>query len=198
MKFLAIFYLVGLIGFAVPVTRDFFRQIIPLSLLLVFVMMFFYHHKWETKLIVALIFTALTGFAAEAAGVQTGMIFGNYHYTGILGPKILQTPLLIGFNWAALIYCVLAVAQKTKLPVILQVFIASLLMVLYDIALEPFAVKTGMWVWENNTVPLQNYFAWFALSFILTTIWVFSGIKVKNRPAVLLFFLQILFFLIKI
>jgi putative membrane protein len=33
----------------------------------------------------------LLGFAAEYLGVRTGVPFGRYHFTEMLGPKILET-----------------------------------------------------------------------------------------------------------
>ncbi|MCK7535950.1 MAG: carotenoid biosynthesis protein [Marinilabiliales bacterium] len=40
----------------------------------------------------------------------------------------------------------------------------SLLMVLYDLILEPAAMSLDMWSWEGDRVPARNYLAWFLFS----------------------------------
>ena len=48
----------------------------------------------------ALVATAtLGGFAVEAVGVATGFPFGFYDYSGELGPKLLDVPLIIPLAW---------------------------------------------------------------------------------------------------
>lgn len=44
--------------------------------------------------------TMFVGFAVEALGVTTGVIFGAYHYTDRMGPRLHEVPLVIGINWA--------------------------------------------------------------------------------------------------
>ena len=49
--------------------------------------------------------TAVLAFAAEALGDNYGWIFGNYHYTDALGPRLLGVPVLILFTWGTIVYC---------------------------------------------------------------------------------------------
>ena len=46
----------------------------------------------------------------------------------------------------------------------------ALLMVGFDLLLEPAAVKLNYWVWVKDYIPVQNYLAWFGLSFVFTAI----------------------------
>lgn len=48
---------------------------------------------------------AVLAFVAEALGDNFGLIFGNYHYTGALGPRLLGVPVLIIFTWGTIVYC---------------------------------------------------------------------------------------------
>lgn len=48
---------------------------------------------------------AVLAFVAEALGDNFGLIFGNYHYTGALGPRLLGVPVLIVFTWGTIVYC---------------------------------------------------------------------------------------------
>ncbi|MCB0914646.1 MAG: carotenoid biosynthesis protein [Actinobacteria bacterium] len=48
---------------------------------------------------------AALAFVAEALGDNYGLIFGEYHYTGALGPRLLGVPILIIFTWGTIVYC---------------------------------------------------------------------------------------------
>jgi putative membrane protein len=48
---------------------------------------------------------AVLAFVAEALGDNFGLIFGRYHYTGALGPRLLGVPILIIFTWGTIVYC---------------------------------------------------------------------------------------------
>jgi uncharacterized membrane protein len=45
--------------------------------------------------LIFLAFTALISMAFEAAGVATGAVYGPYHYTDRLGPKLFDVPLIV-------------------------------------------------------------------------------------------------------
>src|SRR6056297_2721763 len=74
---------------------------------------------------------ALIGTVAEAIGVQTGIIFGEYIYGSVLGPKIFDTPLMVGVMWALVMIVIWA-----QLPDKFgwwRVVMASLGAVVYDL-----------------------------------------------------------------
>lgn len=75
-------------------------------------------------------------------------------------------------------------------------FASGILAVFFDFLLEPVAIIFDYWNWNNNIIPLQNYAAWFFISFILA----FSFLKAKldmntDLPAVY-FIIQAIFFLV--
>src|SRR5262245_11890214 len=47
---------------------------------------------------------AVIGFTAEQVGIWTGFVFGPYHYTEKLGPKLIDVPWVIPLCWFAVIY----------------------------------------------------------------------------------------------
>ena len=51
------------------------------------------------------VLTAVLAFVAEALGDNFGLIFGRYHYTGALGPRLLGVPLLVVLTWGTIVYC---------------------------------------------------------------------------------------------
>jgi putative membrane protein len=73
--------------------------------------------------------------------------------------------LLIGINWAILLYCT-AQFSKFKNSIVNALF-GALLMVLLDYFIEQNAAKFDFWYWKNAIIPLQNYIAWFIISFLL-------------------------------
>ena len=194
--FLAIFYTVGVLGLSFAFSFNYFVKLTPLALLLSFVILLFYHKRFtiKTGLIFSLIF--LIGFGIELIGVQTKMIFGTYIYGDSLGLKILDTPLIIGLNWLLLVYLANSVLNGLKLNTAVKNFFASLILLAYDLILEQVAPLIHMWNWENETVPLQNYLAWFVLALVLSGLLSWSNINLKNRIAPVILICQSLFFIL--
>ncbi|NUO03293.1 MAG: carotenoid biosynthesis protein [Saprospiraceae bacterium] len=137
------------------------------------------------------------GFIVEMAGVQTGMIFGEYEYGIVLGPKLLGTPLLIGVNWVILVYASAVTADRFfgKMPRYLRTALAAAVMVALDVLIEPVAVGFGFWSWAGGVIPLQNYLAWYVLAFLLIALFYqLHRLQVFNKVALVLLVLQFLFF----
>lgn len=114
------------------------------------------------------------GMFIEIFGVHTGYIFGSYHYTSLLGPRILGVPIVIGTNWLLLSYCFASLVDRwlSKSNHYLKVVLGAFCMVLLDVLIEPFAVYFGLWVWEGRVLPsIINYVAWFFGGCIVTSIW---------------------------
>jgi putative membrane protein len=195
--FFAIFYSVGIFGIIIPSTHDLFITLIPFALILSFAgIMTFHEGLVETKSILVPLSIFLLGYFVEVIGVNTGLIFGNYSYGEGLGLKLYSTPLLIGLNWAFLVYCTASIVDQIKTPIIIKIIAASGLMVIYDIVLEQIAPKIDMWKWENSSVPIQNYISWFLIAIVFHTLVKISKIKLKNKMAAMIFICQAAFFII--
>lgn len=196
-KFIVIFYCVGTLGFLIPFTNPFFKTLIPYALLLNFFVLFYFHKVQKLKAemtIFSVIF--LLGLLIEILGAQTKIIFGDYVYGKGLGVKILDTPLIIGLNWLFLSYTSASIANKFKINAILQVIVASFLMLFYDLILEQVAPHLNMWSWKNGVIPLQNYLVWFILAIVFNTLIKVSKINTKNPVALIIFGCQFLFFVV--
>lgn len=196
-KFIIIFYIVGVLGFIIPLTNEIFKILIPYALLVNFFVLWYFHDRRKIRKSLFVFLTIfLFGFIIEMIGVETKIIFGNYSYGSGLGIKIFETPLLIGLNWLFLSYTSLSIVEKFKIPVFLKILFSVLLMVLYDIVLEHVAPFLNMWSWENNQIPLQNFIAWFFISFIFITLLKICKINTKNPLSLTLLISQSLFFII--
>lgn len=194
--FFVVFYTVGILGLSFAFSFSYFVKLTPLALLLSFVILLFYHKHFtiKTGLIFSLIF--LIGFGIELLGVHTKMIFGSYSYGDSLGLKILDTPLIIGVNWLLLVYLANSVLDKLKLKAAIKIFLAALILLTYDLILEQVAPLIHMWSWESDTVPLQNYLAWFVLALIFSALLSWSKVNLKNRIAPVILICQSLFFIL--
>lgn len=194
---LIVFYSVGISGMAFGGTREFFITLTPLALLLSLFVMVLYHQPDDLikeLILFASVFTA--GFLIEAAGVNTGRVFGSYSYGEGLGIKVFETPLLIGINWVFLVWCTAVITERFKIHAILRIIISSVIMVLYDILLEQVAPLMDMWRFDGGTPPLRNYTSWFLLAVIFHSLVRLAGIKPVNRIAPFVLYVQAGFFVI--
>jgi putative membrane protein len=194
-KFIIIYYLIGLIGLTIPFTARYFIYIIPFSILINIFFVFYYNNDWDAGFIICSILIIVLGTIAEMAGVNTGMIFGSYSYSGsVLGPRLFGTPLIIGLNWYILIYCTFVLVNKFRTAVIVKILTGGVIMVIFDILLEPVAGSLNMWKWAGGEVPLQNYAAWFVLACLFLVIMYLGKANVKNVISIHLLIVQFIFF----
>jgi len=200
-------YGVGLAGMLLPFSRELFKLITPLNLL--FAAVFLFWGKLPARRVIFTgLFIAVTSFFIEAAGTETGKIFGVYIYGQTLGPTLLNTPLIIGLNWFLLIYCTNVISRQLweRLPhdntrrhggvikSLFVIFTGSLLMVAYDLFLEPAAMRLDMWSWECGVIPVRNYVGWFFFSSVFHTVTRLWGEEEINSRALPLFAVQLGFF----
>ena len=193
--FLIIFFMVGITGFALPVTSNFFTHLTPVALLLSVAALIIFHKPAITlKTTVIFLFIFVFSFLIEAVGVKGGMIFGAYCYGGGLGLKLLDTPLMIGINWLFLVYCTSIIVNPLPVNYIFKIILAALLMIIYDVLLEQTAPMLDMWEFEGGYAPVKNYLSWFIISMIFQLFLRLTGIRFENRIAPFIFVLQLVFF----
>lgn len=194
--FFIIIYLVGIIGLSLPGYRESFQELTSINLLLAAGILFLFHKTWDTKHIMAFLIVLIPGYLVEVAGVQTGLIFGSYHYGASLSPKVMDTPLIIGVNWLMLVYMVFAITQKMNMKFFPQVITGAFVLLTYDLLLEPVAIQLDFWNWGGSGIPVQNYLAWLLISALFIGIWRAMKVKTENTIASGLFIIQFSFFLI--
>ena len=127
-KALTSFYVVGVLGYALPFSRAFFIEIIPLALLFNGLMLFGFHRPYNWKHISIFSVVFLLGWGIEVLGVKTGVVFGDYSYGPALGLKVSDVPLLIGVNWLMLVYASLSIACYFIKSTVLSALFASFIM----------------------------------------------------------------------
>ena len=140
----------------------------PLNLMLVFALYLLASESISRPLFYSL--PVLLGFIIEVIGTQTGWPFGAYSYSDVLGPRLFETPILIGVLWWVLLRSFDdLVGHRISNHWWSSVFV-GLLMVMLDVLIEPVAIALNFWAWEAEAVPFENYVAWFVLSTIFARI----------------------------
>lgn len=115
-------------------------------------------------------------FLAEAVGVATGAIFGDYTYGPTLGWAWRGVPLIIAFNWVMVVNGAVCIAGRIVSPVAgfwrtpALVLLAGAIATAFDFLMEPVAIRLDYWSWTAGAIPLQNYAAWFVLAVILAAL----------------------------
>ena len=207
------FHAIGLVGMLFT-DNNFFVQSTPFNLLLSFLLLVWTHPEKNKSFYFFIGIVFIVGFLSEVVGVNTGLLFGEYHYSKILGIQLFQVPILIAVNWFIIIYCsgigthvllnkvINRVAKdynepSLKLKAMSVIFDGASLAVLFDWLMEPVAIKLGFWTWGvDGSVPFYNYFCWLLISILLLTVFNFFNFRKENKFAVNLLLTQALFFLI--
>lgn len=207
-----LFHVSGALGMILGYYTDWFVKMTPINLLVMFGLILYTQKTYATKFWLFLFLAFATGMITEMIGVKTGILFGSYQYSHLLGPGIGGVPFLIGVNWFLVVWCscnciLLFHQQVLKLagPMgekvsdswlrLSLVVDGALLATFFDWVLEPAAVKLGYWTWLKGTIPFYNYVCWFLISALLIGIFQFFGFRRINQFAVHLFIIQLLFFL---
>lgn len=194
---LGIFFTVGITGMVLPASRETFTSLTPVALLLSIAAVILFHKSHvPAREFLFFLFVFIAAFIIEAIGVKTGRIFGSYRYETGLGPKIFETPLMIGANWALLVYCTAVISNRFPVSDFLKIIAGSVLMLTYDLILEKAAPIMHMWNFEDNVIPWRNYASWFLLSVIFHSLLRLTGIRTENRIAPFVLYVQAVFFII--
>ncbi len=126
--------------------------------------------------------TTVTSWIFEEIGVATGLVYGPYHYTSTLGPRLGSVPVLIPLAWFMLVYPSYVIANLVghgwpvgtpggRRHLVRLAFIGAVVMTAWDLVVDPIlsGPTVGAWVWERGGpyygVPVQNYLGWIVTTF---------------------------------
>ncbi len=208
--FIAIlFHFMGVLGILLTPYRDWFIANTPLNLILMGILLAASQEKIEKGFVLFFLMAFVTGMVTEMIGVNTGVLFGDYAYGTVMGPKLLGVPFLIGMNWFVVVFCcgslmhklnkVMLAKYEAPIPVAIikwsVIIDGAVLTTFFDWLMEPVAIKLGFWTWDGDTIPMLNYACWFVISAILLAVQQQLKIKAQNHFAIHLLIIQALFFL---
>lgn len=112
------------------------------------------------------------GLGVELLGSRTGFPFGQYSYATAPAPTLLTVPLLVPLGWFALTLAATLLAGGRP-------WLAGLLLVAWDVGLEPLMTAQSYWRWSDPAplwagAPVQNFLGWWAVGAVLA--WAFAGV----------------------
>ena len=147
--------------------------------------------KWRRTLI-SIGIVVIGTILAEIIGTKTGLLFGQYHYTELLQPQILDVPILIGFAWLMLLPITWGMAYATPFQSRLTLSLyAGISMTEWDLYLDPQMVSWNLWVWDQVGIfhyfgiPLHNFLGWFVVASLIT--WIVNPPKLTSFPCLLIY-----------
>jgi uncharacterized membrane protein len=146
------------------------------------------HYRLRGILVFAAI-CALVGNIAENLSISTGFPFGHYYFTGLMGPKLFQVPVLLGLAYIGMAYISWTLARQIAghaTNLLTVPITASFIMVAWDFAQDPvWGTVLHGWVWIDGGpwfgVPISNYFGWYATIFVIYLL--FALYIRRNRQA---------------
>ena len=135
---------------------------------------------WRTlgpwKSVAFLVVASAIGAASELLGTNTGIPFAPYEYTDRLGPKIAgDVPYFIPTSWYALAVLCYDLAGRMRLGVAGRVVGMAVLMIVWDVALDPAMNHAGgtftFWIYPGGGdyfgMPWVNWYGWFVTSIMI-------------------------------
>lgn len=161
---LVIMHTVGFFGL-LSSERQFYNDLTAVNLMITTVCFLLGTQSSLLNYVMVFLFAGTAGLLAEIVGVKTGMVFGEYWYSDQMGYKITDVPLVIGLNWAVLTLSIASFIHYWGKNMWIKAIAGASLMTLMDIFLEPIAQKLDYWQWKDGIIPLQNYLAWWLISF---------------------------------
>ena len=167
-----------------------------------FMLIFSLSHAWYfigwRKTLVFFVITAAVSWGYEQVGVETGLVYGAYHYTDYLGEKIGHVPIIIPLAWFMMVYPSYIIAnfifsgkpivlQNKISKIILISLLSAVIMTAWDFVVDPYlsGPTVNAWVWETGGayfgIPIHNFFGWILTTF--TIYLVYRIFESKNKPA---------------
>lgn len=124
-----------------------------------------YREGWRAALTLLGLCMVLAG-GMELLGTTTGIPFGAYSYTDLMGPKFLgHVPYLIPPSWMMMLYPSMMIAQTLLPKGWGRAVLAGFVLTVWDFAMDP-AMTTGFAYWQWHTeggfygMPWVNWFGW--------------------------------------
>jgi putative membrane protein len=171
-----------------------FKKLSSVNLLLSFGLVLYTCKQTHIKFYGSLLLIGIFGFCIEVLGVKTGYIFGHYFYGNAFGTKLYDVPLILIVNWALLIYSTSLIFKTSS--TYFNATISAFLMVILDYFIEQSASNLDFWYWLHHVIPIQNYVAWFVISFILNLIFQKIISQKSNSTATGFYVVQLTFFIL--
>ncbi len=114
---------------------------------------------------------ALLAVVIESSAIMTGFPYGHFGYSDHLGFKLFAiVPWTVAFAWPPLLLAAYSIAANVTGSRLLRMATTTLLPVVFDLVLDPGAVRLGFWKYADDGlfygVPLLNFGGWVISGFV--------------------------------
>jgi len=188
-----LFNLSGIVGI-LSAYSSWFLGLTPLNLLIYVVLIIWNLEHISKKFLIAFSIPFFIGFFTEYLGVNYGLLFGTYSYGDNLGIKIWGVPLMICVNWGLLTFITADLSRVIHKNIFVRSLLGGLLMMILDLIIEVSAPRFDFWEFENNTIPLKNYIAWFVIGSIAHYLYNQIPLKTNMKLSINIFVALTFFF----
>ncbi|GIV17549.1 MAG: hypothetical protein KatS3mg022_2984 [Armatimonadota bacterium] len=134
-----------------------------------------YREGWKPALTLLVLCIVLAG-GMELLGTTTGIPFGSYSYTDLLGPKFAgHVPYLIPPSWMMMLYPAMMMTQLLTPRAWARPVVAGFILTMWDFAMDP-AMTTGFAYWQWHTeggfygMPYINWLGWWLTGTLVATV----------------------------
>lgn len=155
---------------------------------------------WRRSVLLMIAGVAIS-LSAELTGTSTGLPFGPYSYTTLLGWRVAGlVPFPIPLSWFYMVYCSLAIIGRL-LPArddlrtrLLWGALGGAVLTAWDVSMDPaMSFATSHWLWHTRGffygMPLLNWFGWWLtgsiVAFAMVSIARPSAIAARISPSAL-------------
>lgn len=187
---------VGLFYFLSDELRPQLLPLTPVNLIITSLILFMSYRDRTMKFFLFAVLVYVTGMTVEMIGVNTGILFGDYYYMKSLGTQLFGVPYVIGLNWLMLVLSAGSIVFHIKVNWFWKGWLGAALMVGLDILIEQVAPDLLFWKFEGGNVPIWNYITWYLIALPLFWIGFKWKIITKSWPAVNIFVILLVFFLV--
>jgi len=176
------------IGFAFIPDRMMYEQTSIIAIILFALPAFIGLIKWlgykQGLLLIALL--GIFSLAIETIGLYTGFPYSEFEYGMPIGTKLFNTtPWTVFFAWSPFVIGAFAIAKKRSSSVLKTLMMSIIILLLFDLVLEPAAIARGLWTYTKDgfwySAPLTNYLGWIFSGSIATVILYFFTKKNKLK-----------------
>ncbi|MFN0139042.1 MAG: isopentenyl-diphosphate Delta-isomerase, partial [Pyrinomonadaceae bacterium] len=143
---------------------------------------------WKDAILLFLVLGVLA-LVIETSAIITGFPYGHFGYSELLGYKLFgYAPWTIFLAWTPLVIAAYAIAARLFDHAVVRIVSTAAFLVVFDLVLDPGAVKLGFWRYEGGGefygVPLSNFIGWFISGAIAAIVLeIFSRAKKPLLPA---------------
>lgn len=192
---LMIIYMTSLVGFTTEHQQAWYLYYTPYFILLNAVLLLLYQKEWRKSTLYFGVSAIILGFLVEVLAVQTGSLYGSYHFGETFGLPLLAVPLVMPVYWLVNALSTACLVNKLPLknPWLLST-LGALLMVLLTGIIHQVAPKLDFWSISSPNGFIRLSLVWFFLGFALQYLFIRLKVSSKNPMAVYVYGGLLIFF----